>query len=73
MRKCSVLWAIALMICVPALNAFGAVVMTRDVTGLDDGGYFIPGTTSLDLAVTLTEDEVDPITALSFSETLPVG
>lgn len=73
MRKCSVLWAIALMICVPALNAFGVVIMTRDVTGLDESGYFVPGTTSLDIAVTMTQDDADNITAFSFTESLPAG
>jgi hypothetical protein len=76
MRKCAVFFAMALLVFGPALsaNAQTTLSMTRDVTGLDENGWLIEGTTTLDFTVTLEAmGDTSEITALAVREVIPPG
>lgn len=78
MRKCVWNWCLAL-----GVLAFGATAhagqtlsLERQITGLDEGGFFIPGTSQLSVTVTINSvDEAgeNSLTALGVKETLPAG
>ena len=55
-----------------AFPVWGQMVMERTVTGLDENGWLIPGTTSLSFTVSMSYSG-DAVTALAVEERIPAG